>query len=511
MPKLKRKAQPSSTETRGERVIRFIETYCRIPSGDHVGQPIVLQPFQRRFVLEVYDNPYGTRRGYLSIARKNGKTALIAALVLAHLVGPEKRENSQIISGAQSREQAAVVFDLAHKMVQMNPKLSQVARAVESKKRLYGLRRNVEYHAIASEGKTAFGLSPVLAILDEVGQIEGPRDRFVSAITTSQGAYADALLLAISTQAPSDVDMFSRWIDAQTNAPDPRVICHVYQAPEGCALDDRAAWAAANPALGIFKAISDLEQEAKLAIQMPTNEPEFRNLSLNQRVESGSPFVSKSVWDSNGAAPTPIKGRNVYGGLDLATAQDLCALVLIDADDGSVNCFFWLPEAGLRDKAHKDLAPYDIWQRDGLLMTTPGKAVEYEHIADFLRGVFDSCNVVKIGFDRYNWQHLKPWLAKANFSDEELDRFVEFGQGTASMTPALRELEVKLLNAKLRHGNNPILDWNAKNAMVVGNSGARKFDKERARGRIDGMVALANAVGVMPNALEEKEYQVFIV
>ncbi len=498
-------------ETRGERVIRFIERFCLIPSGDLVGKPIVLQPFQRAFVLEVYDNPAGTRRGYLSIARKNGKTALIAALVLAHLVGPEKRQNTQIISGAQSREQAGVVFDLAHKMVQMSPDLSPIVRAIPSGKRLIGLRRNVEYHALAAEGKTAYGLSPVLAILDEVGQIEGPRDRFVSAITTSQGAYADALLLAISTQAPSDVDMFSRWIDAQLNAPDPRVVCHIHRAPENCALDDKKAWYAANPALGVFKSIRDVEHECELAMRMSTNEPEFRNLHLNQRVESGSPFVSKSVWESNGAKPTPIDGRDVYGGLDLATAQDLCALELVDAADGSVNSTFWLPDDGLLAKARTDLAPYDIWKRDGLLSTTPGRAVEYEYIAEHLRGVFDRCNVIKIGFDRYNWQHLKPWLVKCNFSEDELGRFVEFGQGTASMTPALRELEVALLNGKLKHGNNEILAWCARNAIVVGNSGARKFDKARSRGRIDGMVALANAHGVMPNQIEEKEYQVFVV
>ena len=79
-------------------------------------------------------------------------------------------------------------------------------------------------------------------------------------------------------------------------------------------------------------------------------------------------------------------------------------------------------------------------------------------------------------------------------------KFVEFGQGTASMTPALRELEVRLLNKQLRHGDHPILNMCSNNAVVVGDSGARKFDKARARGRIDGMVALAMAIGVMPTS-----------
>jgi phage terminase large subunit-like protein len=109
--------EPSSEmTTRGEKVCAFIERYCLIPEGSKVGQPIKLLDFQRKFVLDVYDNPAGTSRAYLSVARKNGKSALIAAIVLAHLVGPEAKQNSQIISGARSRDQASLVFKLAAKM-----------------------------------------------------------------------------------------------------------------------------------------------------------------------------------------------------------------------------------------------------------------------------------------------------------------------------------------------------------------------------------------------------------
>lgn len=176
---------------------------------------MVLDDFQKRFILDVYDNPYGTRRAYLSIAKKNGKTGLIAGIALAHVAGPEARLNTQIVSGAQSREQAAVVFDLASKMIMLSPKLQAVTRIVPSNKRIIGLARNVEYKALSAEGKTAHGISPVLAILDEVGQVEGPRDPFISAIQTSQGAYEAPLLIAISTQAATDGDLFSIWLDAQ--------------------------------------------------------------------------------------------------------------------------------------------------------------------------------------------------------------------------------------------------------------------------------------------------------
>lgn len=496
--------------TRGEKVVAFIETYCIAPEGDRMGEPMRLQPFQKKFILDVYDNPYGTHSAYLSIARKNGKTSLIAALLLAHLVGPEAVRNSQIVSGAQSKDQAAVIFELASKMIAMSEKLSKLVHVHPSGKRLTGIARNVLYRALAAEGKTAHGLSPVLVILDEVGQVEGPTDKFVAALTTAQGAYENALLVAISTQAPTDNDLFSVWLDRQRTAPDPRVVSHVYEAPADCALDDRAAWAAANPALGIFRSEADVAKQAKAAAESPAEEPDFRNLTLNQRVERANPFVAKSVWQANGAQPGELRGAKVWGGLDLSSVNDLTALELV-AEDGSVHSAFWLPKNGLREKARKDRVPYDIWERDGLLLTTPGSAIEYEHIAEYLRGVFDTCDVQSIGFDRYNMRFLKPWLTKAGFSDAEIAKFVEFGQGTASMTPALRELEARLLSRDLKHGNNPLLTMCAANAVVVGESGARKFSKEKARGRIDGMVALAMAVGVMPNVDKIPDYQMIVL
>ena len=487
--------------TRGEKVLAFIESFIVSPEGDLIGQPMKLLPFQRKFILDIYDSSVGTHTAILSIARKNGKTALIAAILLAHLCGCEAVQNSQIVSGAQSKEQAAVVFELARKMVEMSPKLQSLVRVQPSGKRLIGLSKNVLYRALSAEGKTAHGLSPILAILDEVGQVVGPTDKFVSAITSAQGAYQNPLLIAISTQAPTDADMFSTWIDAQKNAPDPRVVCHVYAAPENCELDDKKAWAAANPAMGKFRSIADIAKQCHQAIEMPANEPEFRNLILNMRVEAVAPFVAGSIWKENGADCGPIDGKKVWAGLDLSSVNDLTSLEAV-TEDGGVHSAFWLPADGLKEKSRKDRVPYDLWAKQGHLNTTPGRAIEYEFVAEYLRGFFDRCDVQALAFDRYNMVHLRPWLVKAGFTEDELEKFIPFGQGTASMTPALRELEVKLLGKKLRHGNHPILEMCAKNATVVGDSGARKFDKRKQTRRIDGMVALAMAVGVMPTEIE---------
>lgn len=496
---MRRKPKP----TRGEKVIAFIERYCRVPEGVLLGKPVRLLDFQKRFILDVYDNPARTSRAYLSMARKNAKTATISMMVLAHIVGPEAYQNSRIVSGAQTRKQAGEVYNYAAKMVAMSPELRKVVKAVPSQKILIGLPMNVEYQAISADAKGAHGGSPIVAILDEVGQVRGPYDAFIEAIETSQGAYeGKALLIAISTQAPTDDDLFSRWLDDAEASGDPRIVRHVYSAPDDADLLDRDAWKAANPALGAFRSLSDVEEAAERAARLPTSENTFRWLFLNQRVDASAPFVSRSVWASCSAVAKPIDKVPVYGGLDLSETADLTALVMMGRVDGvwQVHPTFWLPGDGLADKARKDRVPYDVWHRDKLLMAAPGKSVDYEFVAEHLRGVFDRLDVRKIAFDRWGFKHLRPWLLKAGFTDAEIDEcFVEFGQGYQSMSPALRDLEAELLNGRVAHGDHKVLTMCAANAVVKSDpAGNRKLAKDKSAGRIDGMVALAMAVGVAP-------------
>lgn len=499
------KPTPPERMTTGEKVIAFIEEYCRVPEGKHIGAPLRLDPFQKRFILEVYDNPHKTSRAYLSIARKNGKTALIGAICLAHIVGPVAMQNSQIISGARSRDQAALVFKLMVKMLALEPRLNGLTRTIPSSKTIMGLKKNVEYRAISADAKTAHGLSPIVAILDEVGQVKGPQDDFVDAIETSQGAHDAPLLFAISTQAAQDTDLFSVWIDDAKDSQDPTIICHVYEAPKNCDLLDETAWVMANPALGKFRSLDDLRKLATKAKRMPSFEASFRNLNLNQRVETNNPFVSRDVWAANGGDPGDMEQEKLWLGLDLSAVSDLTSLVGV-TESGGVHARFWLPEEGLKEKAKEARAPYDVWHEQGFLDTTPGSTIQYEFIAEHLRGIFDSCDVQAVAFDRYNMRFLKPWLEKVGFTEEELERFIDFGQGFTSMSPALRELEVRLLERQLRHGGHPVLRMCAANAAVVMDpAGNRKFTKNKSTGRIDGMVALAMAVGAMPNRAEEPD------
>jgi phage terminase large subunit-like protein len=369
--------------------------------------------------------------------------------------------------------------------------------------------------AISAEAGTAHGLSPYLAILDEVGQVRGSQDDFIEAIETAQGAYDAPLLIAISTQAPSDADLFSQWLDDAERSKDPSIVSHLYAAPKErpdpkgqrgpdgrvkmvpIPVTDRKAWKAANPGLGIFRSLEDVEVQAAKAHRLPSAENGFRNLILNQRVTRFTPFISPGVWGDTGGEvdESAFYEGPVYGGLDLSTTTDLTALVLVAQKAGRWNVIptFWTPEATLVARSERDRAPYDAWVRDGYLQATPGVAVDYSFVARDIAALTEGMDLQMIAFDRHKIKYLKKELA-----DLDLDLpLQDWGQGYVSMGPAIDVTEIAFLNKQVRHGRHPVLTLCAAQAVTVKDAaGNRKLDKSKSTGRIDGMVALAMALGV---------------
>jgi len=175
-------------QTLGEEIIVWIESTCPVPEGALVGQSIALMPWQKREILRIYDNPATTRRAIISVGRKSGKTSLAACLLLAHLAGPAAIPNSQLYSAAQSRDQAALLYALAAKIVRMSPVLSDAILCKDGVKQLACPARGTVYRALSAEASTAYGLSPALTIFDELGQVRGPRSELYEALETATAA-----------------------------------------------------------------------------------------------------------------------------------------------------------------------------------------------------------------------------------------------------------------------------------------------------------------------------------
>jgi phage terminase large subunit-like protein len=494
--------------TRSDRVIGWIEEHCRVPEGKDVGKPVVLREWQKAELRKIYDNPHGTRQAILSFPRKNGKTALIAFLLLVHLCGPEAKPNSQLYSSALSKEQAATVYNLAAKMVRQSPVLAEYVICRDTVKELACPEIGTKYAALSADKSTAHGKSPVFAVHDELGQVKGPTSELYEAVETGMGAHEAPLSIVISTQAPTDADLLSTLIDGALSGADPKTVVSLYSAPMGADPFEAATLQACNPAWGDFLNADEVLRQMNNAKNLPSLEPGYRNLHLNQRVDATSPFISRSTWEKCGGDVVPsFAGLKVYGGLDLSETADLTAFVAA-ASVGAVwhvKPTFWLPGAGLKEKSRSDRVPYDLWAKQGHLQATPGQTVDYEYVSAFLWAFCAENDVECIGFDRWNYRHLKPWLYKAGFSERQIEGdaaiFKELGQGFQTMSPALRDLETVVLNGRMAHGRHPVLEMCAANAVVVTDpAGNRKLAKNKSSGRIDGMVALAMAMAV---AVEE--------
>jgi phage terminase large subunit-like protein len=432
---------------------------------------------------------------------------MAAFLLLVHLVGPRARRNSQLFSAAQSRKQAAVLFDLAAKMVRMNPAMGAAIKIKDSTKELICPELGTYYHALSADAPTAMGLSPVFAVHDELGQVKGPRSQLYEAIETGASAHDQPMSVIISTQAPTDADLLSMLIDDAKTGADPKVKLSLFTSDPDADQFAKETIRQANPAFGDFQNAEEVLAMAADAERMPSRESEYRNLILNQRVDVNSPFISQSIWRANGSATSEWGQEEVYAGLDLSSTADLTAFVPVAKVDGEweTKPTFWLPEDGIEAKSRNDRVPYDLWASQGFLNLCPGKSVDYEFVAHWLFAFCQGHNVKKIAFDRWGMKYLRPWLIAAGFTDEQVDLlFEEFGQGFQSMSPALRDLESVLLNGQLRHANHPVLTMCAANAVVSTDpAGGRKLNKAKAAGRIDGMVALAMAFGVAPLEAEQ--------
>src|ERR1019366_4973717 len=185
--------------------------------------------------------------------------------------------------------------------------------------------------------------------------------------------------------------------------------------------------------------------QAETARRMPSMEASFRNLVLNMRIEAAAALVSPAVWNACGDAPKPLQpGDELSLGLDLSMLIDMTAIIGVGAD-GGVYPFCWLAEEGLADKGRRDKTDYVGMVRDGHLLLTPGPTIDYDRVATFMRGLFDTYKVRAVAFDRVYMRFLRPCLVRSGFTEAELARFVEVGQGFVGMGPCIRELETRLL------------------------------------------------------------------
>ena len=496
-----------------DRVVAFLED-LPITQGSLAGTKLRIRPWQRDFLAAIYTEDAGgnrqVRTAVLSVGRKNGKTQLIAGLALCHLVGPEAEQRGEVYAAANDKAQSGKTFAEMVAILDQHPELDALCNVVRHSKRievLGGPGKGSWFAALSADASTKQGLSPSFTIYDELGT--APKRDLYDALDTAMGARDEPLFVVISTQAASDEAVMSELIDYgqrvnEGEIEDPSFHLTLYAADEKADPWAEATWRQANPALGDFRSLPDVARQAAQAQRMPAREQAFRNLILNQRVAAHVRFIAKAEWDRNAAAPelAELRGAECYGGLDLSASRDLTAFVLVFPRQGGFDVlpFFFLPEAGIAEKSEADRVPYEVWARRGVLTLTPGAVVDPGWVAQAIADAAATYDLKRLAYDRWRIEDLKRELTAIG-ADVPLE---PFGQGFRDMAPAVDRLEREVAEARLRHGGNPVLNFCAANAVIEADAaGNRKLAKHKSAGRIDGLVALAMALGVVDREPEE--------
>lgn len=519
----KRKSKPKWQRaglSRAERVIAFIEG-LKITSGMHAGRPMHLRDWQKTIIRAVYDATGAdgrrtVRQVLLTMARKNGKTQLAAALALAHLVGPEAEQRGQVFSAASDRNQAGIVFRELEAFILADTDLSARCNVQRFAKRIEDDTTGSVYEALSSDARKAHGLSPSFVVCDELAQ--WPDRELFDNLVTGTGARAEPLVVVISTKSADPNSVMSELVAygrdvAAGIIDDPSFLPVIFEVGDDCddidqLCTDESLWRLANPALGDFRSLDEMRQMAAKALRIPTQRGPFRNLYLNQSVDpTAEHLFSPDDWKACAGPvdPEALRGRPCWGGLDLSSTRDLTALVLYFPDDGgAVLPFFFTPGDSLTDRAKADRVPYDVWAEQGLIEAWPGRAIDKLAVARRMAQLAAAFDIQGIAFDRWRMADLQKVL-----DDEGIDLPLrDFGQGFQSMAPAVDALETAILAGQIAHSGHKVLTWNAANAKAETDpAGNRKVTKRKSTGRVDGIVSLVMAAGLHAKEPQAPSYE----
>lgn len=508
-------------EQAADRVVRFIEM-LRHADGEFHGKPFRLLEWQKDAVCRMY----GTQRKranspgradikgeewirqyqylYLEIPKKNGKSELAAALGLYHLTADGER-GGEVYLCAADRENAGIVYRAAVGMLEQCPALKKRCKIVNSQKIIRDKVSGSALKVMSAEAYSKHGYKPSCVIFDEL-HAQPNRDLW-DVMTFGAGAARRQPVWIVLTTAGNDPNRHSIGWEQHEYArkiiageiDDPTWLPYIYGAPEDADIWDEITWQQANPSLGLTISLDAVRQEALAARNSAERERLFRWLRLNQWLaDKGCGWLPLSLWDKtvSGITLAELAGMRCYAGLDLSTTTDLTALAIVfPPQDGldTWQSFFWawLPRATLHERVRRGEAPFDTWERCGLIQVTEGDVVDYEAVRQQVLKIAEECELAEIGADQWNATMLLQKLEEDGVSISLVR------QSMSGMSPPMKEMDAMMRTATLRHEDNPLARWCFGNVVcaVDGNENIKPM-KNLSRDRIDVAVAWINAMAV---------------
>lgn len=491
-----------------DRVFQFFKL-LRHSKGEWAGRRFDLQPWQAFliWVLFGWERDDGTRRfrvAYVSTGRKSGKSTLAAGIGLyAFLADGEM--GAEIVTASTKRDQSRIVHGEAIRMVQSSPELKPLVQVF--KDHLSIPARHCAYSPLGADADTLDGLNLSCIVADEVHAWKGRS--LWDVLETATGSRRQPLTFAITTAGHDKLSLAyelhsysSKILDGILD--DDSFLPMIWTLDEGDDWQDESCWIKSNPNLGVSVKLATLREECERAKKMPSAVNAYRRLRMNEWTESHSQWLDMAAYDEcSGALDLhQLEGRECYAGLDLASTEDITALVLLFRDDvGTYGIlpFFWVPEDTIATRSKRDRVLYDVWARQGFLETTPGNSCDYAYIQQRIRELSELYNLTEIAYDRWNASQLVTMLTNDGAT------MVPVGLGYKSMNPPVLEFERLVLSRKIRHGGNPVLRWMFSNVEIQEDpAGNRKPSRPKSSEKIDGVVAMLLALSRYITAPEEE-------
>lgn len=498
---------------RARRIIKFISR-LRLWEGDFAGEYFTVNPFQEAIIRRIYGpcDAEGNRLVRIAniwIPRGNAKTTLASALGLAHFLGPEAEAGGQIIMAAADRGNAGIAFNSSFQMVQQDKILQDRVRSIPSQKEMHHIKTKSLMKAISTESYSKHGLNVSFFLADEIHAWPPTEARkLFKVISDSMVKRSNPLTVIISTAGEGVGGLaFDMWDYchrvARGDIDDPSLAPIIFAAPEGSNWRNESVWKYANPGIDAgFVSIKELRDKFKRAVHFPTDAADFKRFHLNLWVEgSATPWIEIETYDR--CEPrrelTDLMFERCWVGVDLSSVEDLtCVCAVFPHAPDNINeerafdvvPMFFLPEESLAKKADRDKASYLQWRDQGYLTVTKGNRIDQKIVHEYCMELTERYEVVEFAVDRWN-----STAFVTNLQDEGLE-VVEFGQGFGSMAGPVKEIKSTILSGKFRHGGNPIMRMGFLNVVTEKDAAENeKFTKAKARGRIDGPVAAAEAIG----------------
>lgn len=492
-------------------VITWIETRCtHIKGTQFAGKSFEFIDWQEQALRQAFGTlkENGLRQYrtiYIEVGKKNGKTELASAVALYCLAPDGDGElGGEIYSAAGDRDQAALVYYPASKMVDNNEKLTEQLQVIDSRKRIVCYENNSFYQVLSSETFTKHGLNPSCVVFDEL-HAQKSRELYDVLTEGTDIAREQQIIFIITTAGIFDKESIGWEVHEYARKvkdgiiEDPTFLPIMY-----CADKDKddweheETWKKVNPSLGSIFQIDNLREHYQQVKQNPARVNNFLRFRLNIWTSQISKWLPMDKWAKcNGPVDAEeLKGRVCFGGLDLSSSIDLSSFAQVfppkhEDEKWKILMKYYMPQDNVQERVKKDNVKYDVWIREGLITITPGNVIDYEFIRKDIIQASHDYQLQELAYD--------PWRATetaVKLENDEGITVVEHRQGFKSMSEPTKHLLEYTMAGKLAHGGHKVLAWNADNLAVKIDAAENvKPEKDKSNERIDGIVALIMALG----------------